>query len=217
MRDDFSAWWAVGSTVTLPFVRVLFRVRVEGIDHVPASGPGILAFNHVSVLDGPALAIETAFRRRREVRFLVAAEVFDHWFYGRILRSFDQIPIHRGEGDADALDTAIETVRAGALAAIAPEGRVSERSGGRAPADPQRLRPHRAADRRAGDPRGDVGHAAALAVERTGLDEAVAPPAARDRVRPARPPAARGRPRVVRAAARRARSRSRSAERRAMA
>jgi 1-acyl-sn-glycerol-3-phosphate acyltransferase len=124
--DDFSVWWAIGSSVTLPIVRALFRVRVEGIDGIPASGPAILAFNHVSVLDGPALAIETAIRRRREVRFLAAAEVFDHWFYGRVLRSFDQIPIHRGEGDAHALDTAIQTVRAGALAAIAPEGRVGE-------------------------------------------------------------------------------------------
>ena len=87
MPEDFSAWWAIGSAATLPIVRLLFRVRVEGIEHVPASGSGILAFNHVSVLDGPALAIETARRRRREVRFLVAAEIFGHWFYGRVLRT----------------------------------------------------------------------------------------------------------------------------------
>ena len=124
MREDFSAWWAVGAVLTLPLVRILFRVRVEGVEHVPGSGPAILAFNHVSVLDGPVLAIETATRRRREVRFLVAAEVFGHWCYGRILRHFDQIPIRRGQGDAGALGTATETVRGGAMAAIAPEGRV---------------------------------------------------------------------------------------------
>ena len=126
MPEDFSAWWAIGSAATLPIVRLLFRVRVEGIEHVPASGSGILAFNHVSVLDGPALAIETARRRRRELRFLVAAEIFGHWFYGRVLRSFHQIPIRRGVLDAHALDAALETVRTGALAAIAPEGRVTE-------------------------------------------------------------------------------------------
>jgi 1-acyl-sn-glycerol-3-phosphate acyltransferase len=126
VREDFGVWWAIGSAVTVPVVRMLFRVRLEGIERVPAAGPAILAFNHVSVLDGPALAIETAFRRRRGVRFLVAAELFGHWFYGRVLRSFDQIPIRRGEQDADAVDAAIATVRAGALAAIAPEGRVSD-------------------------------------------------------------------------------------------
>lgn len=125
MREDFSAWWAFGAAVTLPLVRVPFRVRVDGSEHVPASGPAILAFNHVSVLDGPVLGVETAFRRRREVRFLVAAEVFGHRLYGPLLRSFDQIPVRRGEGDAEALEEAIETVRAGALAAISPEGRVN--------------------------------------------------------------------------------------------
>jgi 1-acyl-sn-glycerol-3-phosphate acyltransferase len=125
VRDDFGAWWAFGSAVTMPLVRTLFRVHVEGIERVPASGPAILAFNHVSVLDGPVLAIETAVRRRREVRFLVVAEVFGHRFYGPVLRRFDQIPIRRGAHDARALEAAIEAVRAGALAAISPEGHVN--------------------------------------------------------------------------------------------
>jgi len=125
VREDFNAWWACGSVLTLPIVRLLFRVRVEGIDHVPRTGPAILAFNHISALDGPALAIETAWRRRREVRFLIAAEWFRRFFFGWVIRSFEQIPIRRGEGDTGALDEAIHTIRAGALAAIAPEGRVN--------------------------------------------------------------------------------------------
>jgi 1-acyl-sn-glycerol-3-phosphate acyltransferase len=56
----------------------------------------------------------------------VAAEIFEHPFSGRVLRAFDQIPVHRGERDDRALATAIETVRGGALAAIAPEGRVND-------------------------------------------------------------------------------------------
>jgi 1-acyl-sn-glycerol-3-phosphate acyltransferase len=123
--DDFDAWWRFGSLFTLPIARLLFRVRVEGLEHVPGTGPAILAFNHVSVLDGPALAIETAYRRRRAVRFLIAAEVFGQRFFGWIVRSFHQIPIRRGEGDKNALVEAIETVSSGALAAIAPEGRVN--------------------------------------------------------------------------------------------
>jgi 1-acyl-sn-glycerol-3-phosphate acyltransferase len=126
VREDFSAWWIVGSAVTLPLVRIVFRVRVRGIEHVPVRGPAILAFNHVSVLDGPVLAIVTAARRRREIRFLVAAEVFRKRLAGPILRGFDQIPIHRGRGDTRALDAAIEAVREGAVAAIAPEGHVAE-------------------------------------------------------------------------------------------
>jgi 1-acyl-sn-glycerol-3-phosphate acyltransferase len=125
VTEDFDAWWRYGSILTMPLVRLVFRIRVEGLDHVPRSGPAILAFNHVSVLDGPVLAIETSFRRRRAVRFLIAAEIFTQRVVGWIVRSFHQIPIRRGAGDTGALDAAVGTVRAGALAAIAPEGRVN--------------------------------------------------------------------------------------------
>ena len=123
--DERNPWWRVGAPIARVFERVLFRVRVEGAEHVPGSGPAILAFNHVSVLDGPCLAIETSLLRKREIRFLVAAEVFDHPVLGWVLRSFEQIPIRRGESDSGALDRAIATVGGGAVAALAPEGRVN--------------------------------------------------------------------------------------------
>ncbi len=124
--SELTPWWSAGSWLTMLVVRTLFRVRVEGITNIPADGPAILAFNHVSVLDGPVLAIEVARRRRRESRFLVASEVFEKVFFGWVLRTFDQIPIRRGQGDANALDEAIRTVDDGAIASIAPEGRVND-------------------------------------------------------------------------------------------
>ena len=126
MRDsELNRWWSVGSAIAAALMHLLFRVKVEGIAHVPERGPAILAFNHVSVLDGPCLAIVTAREARRECRFLVAAEVHGRPVLGWILRRFEQIPIRRGEADAHALDAAIDAVGAGALIAIAPEGRVN--------------------------------------------------------------------------------------------
>lgn len=134
-RGDLNVWWRVGIPLVLPIERALFRVRVGGIHHVPLEGPAILAFVHISVLDGPCLAIEVAWRRRRAVRFLVAAEVFDHPVSGWVLRRFRQIPIRRGRSDAGALDDAIATIRRGALAAIAPEGAANP-----SPGELQRIR-----------------------------------------------------------------------------
>jgi 1-acyl-sn-glycerol-3-phosphate acyltransferase len=122
---DLNAWWRVGVPLAVGLERLLCRIRVAGIHRVPLAGPAILAFNHVSVLDGPCLAIETAWRRRRVTRFLVAAEVFRHPVSGWFLRTYRQIPIRRGAGDARALDDALATIRRGALAAIAPEGAVN--------------------------------------------------------------------------------------------
>ena len=129
-NSELNPWWRVGVAVSAIIQTVLVRVRVEGIEQVPRSGPAILAFDHVSVLDGPVLAIEIGRRLRRETRFLVASENFSLRVVGWILRRYDQIPIRRGHGDVGALDEAIRTVNAGALAAIAPEGRVNERPDG---------------------------------------------------------------------------------------
>ena len=122
---DLNPWWRVGLRLVNPLVHLLFRVRVVGIEHVPARGPAIVAFNHLSALDGPVLANELSRRTRRETRFIVAAEFFRRPFFGWVLRMFDQIPIHRGAGDVHALDAALETLREGSLLAIAPEGAVT--------------------------------------------------------------------------------------------
>lgn len=125
MGGDLNGWWRLGVTLAAPIVRLLFRTRVAGIHHVPLEGPAILAFNHISVLDGPCIAVEVAWRRRRMTRFLVAAELFRIPVSGWFLRRYRQIPIRRGQRDAGALDEAIATIRRGAFAAIAPEGAVN--------------------------------------------------------------------------------------------
>lgn len=122
---ELNPWWRFGLVAMTPLVHLLFRVRVVGIEHVPARGAAIVAFNHISALDGPALGIELSRRTRRATRFLVAAEFFAKPFFGWVLRAFDQIPIRRGQGDAGALDEALATLREGALVALAPEGGVS--------------------------------------------------------------------------------------------
>ena len=126
---DLNAWWRFGVPFVIPIVRALFRVRVTGIHHVPLKGPAILAFVHLSVLDGPCLAAEVAWRRRRMVRFLVAAEIFEISVIGSILRRYRQIPVHRGARDTAALEEVIATIRRGAVAAIAPEGAVNPKPG----------------------------------------------------------------------------------------
>lgn len=122
---ELNPWWRVGLRVLTPLVFFFFRVRIVGLEHVPARGAAIVAFNHVSALDGPVLGIELSRRARRETRFLVAAEFFHKTFFGWVLRTFDQIPIRRGTGDVHALDAALETLRGGALLMIAPEGAVN--------------------------------------------------------------------------------------------
>jgi 1-acyl-sn-glycerol-3-phosphate acyltransferase len=117
--------WRIGAPLVRAVLGLCFRVRIEGVEHVPRTGAAILAPNHVSVLDGPALAALTGVHRRRATGSLTAAEAF-HGIAGWILRRSGQIPIERGHGDAAALAAAAEAVRDGRCVGIFPEGRVSD-------------------------------------------------------------------------------------------
>ena len=112
-------YWLVKAILT-PVLRFFFRVRVEGIEHLPESGPAILASNHLSFSDSIFLPLVV----RRRVTFVAKAEYFDDpktaWFF----RAVGQIPIKRGGGSASqrALDSAREVLEAGQLFGIYPEG-----------------------------------------------------------------------------------------------
>jgi len=117
--------WAIGAPLVRVIMSIVCRVRIEGIEHVPRTGAVIVAPNHVSVLDGPAVSATVGTHRWRATRNLIAAEVFEG-VIGWILRQARQVPIRRGTGDTGALDDAIEAVRIGSCVGIFPEGRVSE-------------------------------------------------------------------------------------------
>jgi 1-acyl-sn-glycerol-3-phosphate acyltransferase len=122
--DDLNAFWRFGLPIVGPIARLLFGIHVTGLERIPP-GPAILAANHLSALDGPILAIVVGSRRRRMVRFLVAAEFFASRWVGWILRLGGQIPLRRGVRDAGAIADAVLTVEAGGLAGIFPEGSVN--------------------------------------------------------------------------------------------
>lgn len=122
---DLNGWWRFGLVVLGGAARLMFRIRVVGAEHVPRAGPGIVAANHLSALDGIVLPVVVGRHARRMTRFLAAAEFFRKPAFGWALRLYRMIPLRRGEGDADALDEAIRTARSGALLGIFPEGLVN--------------------------------------------------------------------------------------------
>lgn len=124
-RDERSVLFRISAALVGIAFRLCFQLRYAGTSRIPTHGRAIVAGNHVSALDGVVLGLAVSERGKRVTRFLVAAEFFDHRWFSWALRSFRQIPVHRGKRDTAALQTAIETVGAGALAGIFPEGKVN--------------------------------------------------------------------------------------------
>jgi 1-acyl-sn-glycerol-3-phosphate acyltransferase len=113
------AYWILKAILT-PILRVLFRVRVQGLENVPKQGPAILASNHLSFSDSIFLPLVL----RRRITFVAKAEYFEDWKTAWFFRAVGQIPVKRGDGAASklALETAKGVLEEGKLFAIYPEG-----------------------------------------------------------------------------------------------
>lgn len=113
------AYWALKIVLT-PILHLIFRVKVEGRENVPRSGPVILASNHQSFIDSIFLPLSI----RRRVTFVAKAEYFESWKTAWFFRAVGMIPLKRGGGSASerALAAAREVLAAGGVLGIYPEG-----------------------------------------------------------------------------------------------
>jgi 1-acyl-sn-glycerol-3-phosphate acyltransferase len=90
-----------------------------GEEHLPREGGYVLSANHLSNLDPWPLGL--ALFPRRELRFMAKAELFRSPLWP-ILRFGGAFKVRRGEGDEEAIQTAIQLARDGEIVAIFPEG-----------------------------------------------------------------------------------------------
>ncbi|MFO7590815.1 MAG: lysophospholipid acyltransferase family protein [Acidimicrobiia bacterium] len=117
--------YALARGALVPPLRHGLRWTIEGAHRIPTYGPVVLASNHVSYLD-PLLLAYVADRRRRRVRFLAKAELFDKASLAWALRQVRQIPVQRNTTDAaSSLDAAIAALGAGECVTVFPEGTIS--------------------------------------------------------------------------------------------
>jgi 1-acyl-sn-glycerol-3-phosphate acyltransferase len=103
-------------------IHTIYRVRKEGLDNVPETGPCIVVCNHVSYVD----AIVIAACVRRPIRFVMDHRIFRTPFLNWLFRTMQAIPVASARDDArlkeQAFETAAAALRAGEVVGIFPEG-----------------------------------------------------------------------------------------------
>jgi 1-acyl-sn-glycerol-3-phosphate acyltransferase len=119
-REPMTRTYRFALGISVPVVRLWGRLQVEGVEHLPAEGPVLLAGNHDSYWDPVVIGIAAV--RRRQIRALSKSSLWKVKGLNRLLDGMGQIPIVRGTGDADALDRAITELRGGSCIGIFPEG-----------------------------------------------------------------------------------------------
>ncbi len=112
----FVAWGAAN---------VVYRLRVEGVEKIPAEGPAVLVANHVSFVDWLIFASVSA----RPVRFVVTHEYLELPLVRFLFRGAKVIPIASGRVDPElrqrAYDQIAEELDEGELVFIFPEGAIT--------------------------------------------------------------------------------------------
>ena len=106
-------------SLVAPYARFTF----DGIEHIPADGPGLLVFNHRSYFDPTVMGLVAA-RAGRNIRGLGKKEVFDVPVFGRVARALGGIRVERASGSDEPLEQAARALAGGEVVMMAPQGTI---------------------------------------------------------------------------------------------
>ena len=117
--------YQLSRVVAGPILHVFGRPRATGLENIPASGPALLASNHLSIIDSVYLPLMLS----RPVVFPAKAEYFTAKgpvgrLWAAYLRSTNQLAMNRDDtrSATATLEAAAEILRAGELFGFYPEG-----------------------------------------------------------------------------------------------
>jgi 1-acyl-sn-glycerol-3-phosphate acyltransferase len=117
------ARWGIRKLIRLYYP----KIEVSGGQHIPRTGPVLLAANHANSLIDPVIVGIAA---NRPVRFFAKAPLFDTPVLGRLMRALGMLPAFRGQDDGaqvrrnlESLHNAAEALTQGAAVGIFPEGK----------------------------------------------------------------------------------------------
>ena len=105
--------------------RTLARVTITGLENVPAQGPYLIAFNHISIFEPPFLL--TLWPTAPEA--IGAAEVWHEPDKKLLARMYGGIQLDRDQVSREPLIKAVQVLNSGYALLISPEGRLTRQPG----------------------------------------------------------------------------------------
>jgi 1-acyl-sn-glycerol-3-phosphate acyltransferase len=100
------------------FTQAFTRMRIDGREHLPATGAYVIAPVHRSYVDTPITACITT----RRVRFMGKQELWKYRSVGWLIATLGAFPVNRGHADREALNRCVEILEAGEPLTLFPEG-----------------------------------------------------------------------------------------------
>lgn len=104
--------------------KTIYRIRVEGRDHIPEKGGALFVCNHVSFVDAPVLMASTD----RKIRFIMDKSYYELWWIKPFANIVGLIPVASDLGPRElikSLQTASDMIRSGEVVCIFAEGQIT--------------------------------------------------------------------------------------------
>jgi 1-acyl-sn-glycerol-3-phosphate acyltransferase len=130
-ESEIRGFYRLARTVARGLAWLCFGWKIQGIEHLPATGGFILASNHVSWIDPPLLGAASS----RRLGYLAKVELFEPPGFRQLIVALGAVPIRRHTLDRRALETTKKVLTAGLGLVLFPEGTRS-RSGKLGPGKP---------------------------------------------------------------------------------
>jgi 1-acyl-sn-glycerol-3-phosphate acyltransferase len=108
----------LGKSIGGPPIRWFLRMQVTGTEHIPQTGPAILAANHRSFWDIPVHVIASS----RPIAFMAKQELYKGPITKWMWRSLGGFPVRRDTADIRAIDIALALLERGEVVGVYPEG-----------------------------------------------------------------------------------------------
>ena len=113
--------YRVAQTISYTYFRLFHRFRVQGLENIPKDKPFILACNHLSFFDPPAVGCKIP----RNLHYFARDSLF-FWPLGLLISSLNSIPVNRGQLDLGTLRKVLKVLKNGHPILVFPEGTRSE-------------------------------------------------------------------------------------------
>jgi 1-acyl-sn-glycerol-3-phosphate acyltransferase len=107
--------------LTRIFYKIFFKIEIKGIENIPEKGALIIASNHISNYDPPAI-ISFASLKRKDIYVIAKEELFKNKLFGYFLKKMGAIPIDRKNPQISSIKKSIEILNSKKSLLIFPEG-----------------------------------------------------------------------------------------------
>jgi len=111
-------WYRLNQSSLWGLLKIFFRFRAYGTEHIPRQGPVLFVSNHQSYLDPMLCGVPVP----RELDYVARDSLFKNRFFARLISSVNAFPIQRDQADLAAIRSIIARLQQGRAIVLFPEG-----------------------------------------------------------------------------------------------